>query len=215
MKTNKNNLNARRFGSALTFASIALIVSCVTVNVNFPESAVQRAADDFVQDLYKGTTSVADTNSKDAASDAAAMKKSVKKKSGKTPAAESTKKPTSFRFEIFSSAYAIDVSSEVKNDTPKALELKQKMRSRIEVLNSWKQKGVVCETMQGVLKLAAPAKAGDDAAKVAALVKQENSDREALYGEMTKANQGLREEVLRRNFATAFREKSPKQGQCD
>lgn len=214
MRTNKHSPSARRFGNALIIASL-VITSCVTVNVNFPESAVQRAADDFVQDLYKGTTAVADADAKGTASDAAAMKKSMKKKSGKVPAAESVKKPTSFRLELFSSAYAVDIDARVKTDSPQALELKQKMRSRIESINVWKQKGVVCETMQGVLKLAAPTKAGGDAAKVAALVKQENSDREALYSEMTKANQGLREEVVRRNFATSFRAMSPEQGQCD
>lgn len=31
----------------------SLIVACVTVNVNFPEGAVQKAADDYVKELYK------------------------------------------------------------------------------------------------------------------------------------------------------------------
>src|SRR5579872_4764189 len=42
-------------GKILAITIATLVTSCITVNVNFPESAVQRAADDFVQDLYKGT----------------------------------------------------------------------------------------------------------------------------------------------------------------
>ncbi|MEZ4871386.1 MAG: hypothetical protein R2827_03890 [Bdellovibrionales bacterium] len=29
-----------------------LLVSCITVNVNFPEAAVQKAADDYVKELF-------------------------------------------------------------------------------------------------------------------------------------------------------------------
>lgn len=203
---------------------MALAVSCVTVNVNFPESAVQRAADDFVRDLYKGTTAVASADEKQTASDAASMKdsmkKSSKKKSGKLPAgspAEPEKKPTTYHFSLIDSAYAIEVDARFKDDTPRALSLKRKMESRASQIHSWKEKGAICETMQGILKLSNPAKAGGDAAKVSALVKSENDDREALYEELTEANKDkqMREEVVRRNFATAFRSISPDQGKCE
>ena len=37
--------------SAIALAS--LTAACVTVNVNFPESTVQKATDDYVKELYK------------------------------------------------------------------------------------------------------------------------------------------------------------------
>ena len=39
--------------SVFVWAMILFVgISCVTVNVNFPEGAVQKAADDYVKELY-------------------------------------------------------------------------------------------------------------------------------------------------------------------
>lgn len=53
MTQSPQNKPALHLGKLATLVAFALATSCVTVNVNFPETAVQRASDDFVHDLYK------------------------------------------------------------------------------------------------------------------------------------------------------------------
>lgn len=217
MKTLKMNLAARRFGKVFSVLALATIVSCVTVNVNFPESAVQRAADDFVRDLYKDGTAVADANAKDTANDADAMKGSIKKSTKKKPAkapTSSESKPTSFEFSLFNSAYASRLSSEVQTNSEKAAKIKAKMADRVSALMEWKNKGVICETQDGMLKISNPAKAGESASKVKSLVDDENDDREELYDELKSFNKMASDAPLRKSFAGAFREKSPAQARC-
>lgn len=211
----------RLSGKAFLIAVVGMIAACVTVNVNFPESAVQQAANDFVSDLYKGEKTVANADAKTTDSDAAALKGSMKKTSKKkvpqkvpasVPAsAPAESKPTSFQITLFDSAYAIELNT----GTPKALELKRKMAARVGDLQTWKQKGVVCETADGMVKLAAPGKAGADAGKVSALVKAENNDRDELYSEIKSANRMSSDAPVRKSFAGAFRENSPAQAKCD
>lgn len=217
MKANRLNLAARRCGKAISVLALASIVACVTVNVNFPESAVQRAADDFVRDLYKEGTAVADANAKETANDANAMKGAIKKSSKKKPAkvpASTEAEPTSFEFSLFSSAYASRISAEVKTNSANAEKLKAKMAGRVSELMKWKEKGVICETKDGMLKISNPAKAGADAGKVKSLVNEENDDREDLYDELKSLNQMASDAPLRKSFAGAFRDKSPAQARC-
>ncbi|MBI3541703.1 MAG: DUF1318 domain-containing protein [Deltaproteobacteria bacterium] len=201
---------ARRLGRATTLLVCALLVSCITVNVNFPETAVQKAANDFVSDLYKPAPAVAD-NGKATATEAAdvknAVKKSSKKKTPKAPAAQPDK-PTTW---IFSFGVTDAFAQEVSTGSPKAQEIKGRMKGRIAELDKWKSKGAVCETADGMLVLKHPEKAGGDAGAVSQLLKAENDDRDALYAEIVDHNKikDRNQTRVRSFFAAEFKKFSP------
>lgn len=159
----------------------------MTVNVNFPESAVQKASDDYVRDLYQ-------------------------KKEKKTPGTEPSAAPSQSAmldlqlFEPF--AYADDI----KIDTPAADKIKERLRSRIDDVIAQKKAGVLGESSTGGLILKAPEKLKKLLLpKVQALVKDENGDRQALYKEIVRANHYSSERLvdIEKSFARSFREHSP------
>jgi hypothetical protein len=191
--------------AALAFFSAA---ACITVNVNFPESAVQRAADDFVRDLYKGTAAAtADTDAGTAEAESEAVKSTVKRSSKKKAVKPVSTEPTTWNFSLFEQAHA----QEINTSTPKALELKAKMKSRVNQIVEWKDKGVLCEASDGTLGVANISKAGAKAGEVTRLVKLENKDRDELYQEVQDANRitDPNQKKIRSFFAAAFRGKGP------
>jgi hypothetical protein len=194
----------------LTLAVAVAVAGCVTVNVNFPESAVQKAADDFVGDLYKPTASTnqIDQDTKaDADSEAAAVKSSVKRKHKKAPAAASGA-PTTLHITFgMTAAFA----QELNTHTPKADKIKEELRPLVPEIEKWKGKGAICETTDALLVLTHPDMAGAEAPAVAKLAKHVNELREQLYDEIASANniQDRSHKVIRKTFATAFKEHSP------
>ncbi|MEW6056923.1 MAG: DUF1318 domain-containing protein [Bdellovibrionota bacterium] len=203
MKQARVKRNASLFGKGFGLLAALALISCVTVHVNFPESAVQRAADDFVRDLYGSPASVAQTDEANAADEAAGVKKSVKKstpkKQGKVPAAaapasnspstpkKDSTQPTSWIFEVFvSSAYAGPASKpkEITLDenlyNAKAQGHYKAMKGRASKVVSLKQAGLVCEQSDGTLK-----ETSDDD-EVKKFIETENSDRRGFYSEVSK-----------------------------
>jgi uncharacterized protein YdbL (DUF1318 family) len=167
---------------------ISSSAACVTVNVNFPESAVQKATDDYVRDLYR-----------------------AKEKGNKpAPAAEPSAKPQA-AFELIPSAHA-DEGDLFRVDTDKALSIREKLRGRLDEVLSQKRAGVVGESNDGLLVLKSPDKLKKLLLKkVEKLVSDENSDREELYGEILTAN-GLprtRLKNVQKSFSRSFQAESP------
>jgi uncharacterized protein YdbL (DUF1318 family) len=186
---------------------MAVTASCITVNVNFPESAVQAAANDFVKDLYKEPQATVGTGAADAAKESDAVKSNVKKaskkKAAKVPAtapAPAATEPTTMLFDwLVTPAFA----QELNTNTPKANEIRERMRARVEQIRAAKQKGAVCETSDALLVAKDPS--------MKALVKAENADRDALYEEIASTNHitDRGQTKIRRHFAAAFHEHSP------
>lgn len=191
--------------ATLLFSSFALVaanVSCVTVNVNFPESAVQKAADDYVRDLYRA------------------------KEKGKSPTSSNTgetPKPGAWnrlRFEMVSSAQA---EESFKMDSPEISEIKQDQSSRIDDLNKFKKSGHIGEKNDGyvvILKKFGPVDGSDPVAarqnaklneKLSKLEAAENNDRKRLYESALKLNGYGKERLphIQRIFRNSFREASP------
>lgn len=214
MSKNKNH-NVRRFGKLALVLTTLVLGSCITVNVNFPESAVQRAADDFVRDLYRGTTAVAEADTKvDAKGDAAAVKSSVKKSSKKKsehPAPSDVAKPGEPHGWIIDFGIASAHAQELNMHSPKAESIKARMKGRVGEIAKWKSKGAICETSDAMLVFKSPDKAGGEAASVSKLVQSENADRDELYQEIQEVNkiQDRKQTKIRKFFAAAFRENSP------
>jgi len=171
------------------FGVTAAVASCVTVNVNFPESAVQQATDDYVRDLYR-----------------------AKSKGGKIedPSAPPTSTKPSASFEFITSVYA-DASS-FKVRTPKSMGIQEKLAGRLDEVLQWKRQGMLGESKEGLLVV----RNGDklkpiQAKKLEALAVAENEDRSGLYAEVADTNglAGDRASGVRANFARSFQAESP------
>jgi uncharacterized protein YdbL (DUF1318 family) len=170
--------------------AVLVLVSCITVNVYFPASAIQKAADEIVDDI----------RGKD------------QKQEQKKP---EQKKDQSGWFERLrftglgaSEAYAavdIDVS------TPAIRGLKDSMKSRFPALEPFYDKGALGENNKGLVEIRnADALSLKDRADLNRLSQQENSDRNALYAEILRAN-NLGPDMMeqtRKLFANSWREKS-------
>lgn len=183
-KTQRTTLSAMRFGSAMLAAAV---LGCITVNVYFPEGAVQRAADEFVKDLYKSTD-------------------------GQRPAGKGAAAPAgqpSSRFSLITEVYAAD---EINIHSPGAEAIKGRMAPRVSELNGYKAKGVIGETNNGTVMLKDAAGLSlKDRAGVERLIQAENKDRGDLYDEVQKVNNlnDRNQTRIRSHFSKAFQEHSP------
>jgi uncharacterized protein YdbL (DUF1318 family) len=179
--------------TSLIFSLLAASViqmGCVTVNVNFPESAVQKATDDYVRDLYRA------------------------KEKGKvtTPGQEqgttsASKVSSSFTFALVSEAYADDF----KVQSAKADAIKARLRSRLDDLIAQKRSGAIGETNDGKLVLKDTKLPPLLQKKVKQLIDSDNADRMDLYKEVAHLN-GLGSDGLatvEKSFARSFQSLSP------
>ncbi len=174
-------------------------IACVTVNVNFPEVAVQKATDDYVKELYRA------------------------KEKGKnpTPATENTAGKQTNLIErlnrelgsaLVSEAWAGPAEGNFVVNTPKAREILESQKARVQSLLAQKRNGFIGETKDGRVTVR-----GADQLKplqkknVEGLVQDENADREKLYAEIIQAN-GLTDNALpkvQKSFARSFQAESP------
>ncbi|MBC7691368.1 MAG: DUF1318 domain-containing protein [Methylotenera sp.] len=173
-------------GLTLGALALAALPACVTVNVNFPESAAQKATDDYVRDLYR-----------------------AKERGKSAPAAGDT---TFFQnFSLISNALAADEEN-FKLDSSKSSGIKEKLRSRIDEVITYKRMGVLGENGDGKLVLKDPSKLKTlQKQRVETLVKQENVDRDDLYQEVLKINKlpDTRMRNIEQSFARSFQAESP------
>ncbi len=178
---------------ALVLATMAGAVACVTVNVNFPESAVQRATDDYVRELYRAKSN-----------------KGGKPGTEETPATPAPAKSSIEFPSLFPVAHAAE--GVFKVDTDKALQIRTRLSGRVDEVIAQKRAGVLGETNDGMLVIKAPDKLKKlQTAKVEKVVSDENADRTALYEEVRQAN-GVAEGRLKdiqKSFARSFQAESP------
>ena len=158
--------------------SLLLLAACVTVNVYFPAAAAENAADRFIRDVYG--------------------------ESGKGPAPEQQQEPaadsqsmqhgqgdtgtlTAVLNFLVSPAHA--QQPDINISTPGINKLKNSMSARHEKLKPYYESGAVGMDRNGFITIrddsAIPLK---DRNTVKKLVADENSDREALYREVARAN---------------------------
>lgn len=205
-------MNVLRFGNAklLSLLTVLFFAACITVNVNFPESAVQRAADNFVQDLYKDTnaSTVGDASQKPIE---APSEKETKKKS-KKPISDN-KTQSYFNFSIINEVYAEEAHAQDLNmSTKKAQEIKARMAARVPTIIDQKRKSLIGETFDGNLTVKEDSKLSKEEKKsLKNLVDQENKDRNELYEEIQSANSisDRKQTRIRKFFGSAFKSNSP------
>ena len=174
---------------SLTFIAVALLSACVTVNIYFPAAAVQKAADEIV-DNVRGMQE--------------------QPKPDKKPDTQSWlyKEPVKFNIGP-KDAYAQTINIVVS--TPAIRSLNQSLKSRFPLLSPFYGRGNIGESNSGLLETRNTDGLGlKDRADLARLVDQENNDRMSLYKEILNANnldtQSLPQ--VRKIFANSWRIKS-------
>lgn len=176
---------AKKFFLLLAF----FLTACVTVNIYFPAAAVQRAADNIVEETWGGP--------------------------GKQPPKESPKQAPgdrgSIAGKIFASvrftreAFAQEADINVSNPAIRAL--KDSIRNRSESIKPFMDKGNVGLNRDGLLAVRTTDGLNlKERAEVQQLVEAENRDREALYAEIARANNFPKERVadIKRIFARSW-----------
>ena len=172
---------------AVSFLTVFLIVSCVTVNVYFPAAEVQKAADKIVDDVR--------SKGNDVPSEPMLGPSSVL----------DILKPFGFGARQAYAAMNIDVS------TPIIRGIKESMQNRYPQLEPFYDKGAIGENNKGLVEAKDTAGLNlQERSKVNKLIDQENKDRTALYSEIATANKLGPELVpqIKKIFANSWRDKS-------
>lgn len=183
--------------SKIVFGLLFLILTaCVTVNVNFPEGAVQKAADDYVQELYRA-------------------KEETKLDPDQT--SQPTRSLLLFAVQnlLLPQAHA---QAAVSTNFPEAKEIQAKQQARLKKIDEFKAQGIIGESKEGLLVLW-PGESGAGKSKIEKkslenkakpLVEEENADRKKLYALVVQKNnmQSTYEEKIGAQFAEAFHKAS-------
>jgi uncharacterized protein YdbL (DUF1318 family) len=171
--------------------SVMLLVSCVTVNIYFPAAAIQKAADQIVDDVRQ------------------TPEQAPEKKPEPTPDKKSHLRW--FQYVTVGAPAAHAAAVDVNVSTPAIRALKASMANRFPQLQPLYAKGALGETNNGLVAVrdtgALSLKERADATR---LVDEENRDRTALYTEIVKANNlGMNTlPEVQRIFANSWRGKS-------
>ena len=138
---------------------LPLLVSCLTINIYFPEATVKRTADEIVEEV-RGT-----------------KEEDKDKKENKLSTSS---------FSLISLVYAQE--PEEKVTTPKIRALKESLKERFPSLVSYFDAGNIGEGKEGYLHIINEENLSlKQKAELRQLVKDENNDRENLYAEVAKA----------------------------
>ncbi len=193
MKHLKNALIIKKGFIFLGFICLIWSFSCVTVNVNFPEGAVQQATEDYVKELYK-------------------LKAEEKNTIPDKQTVDPLKKDQGALNFVFSFGILAHASPQFKIDSPEAKQIQVRQAKRLDKIDKDKKNGFLGESAQGLLVLRQSEKIKPLLMKkIDQLIKEENSDREALYRQVLKDNNLTSEQLvmIRQNFSKSFQESSP------
>ncbi|APG06590.1 hypothetical protein BJI69_16185 [Luteibacter rhizovicinus DSM 16549] len=180
----------------MTSAAIAL-VGCVTINVYFPEAAAQKAADQFIGNVLDDSGVAPAAQGSGAATPA-------KPVPGKQPSA-------SLLDLVIPAAQAADAPN-IQISTPQTDAIRVRMTARFGgQLKALFNSGAVGFTANGqVVVRDAGSLPLDQRSQANAIVDEENSDRDALYREIARANGHPEWEAqIRKTFAEGWVQRSP------
>jgi uncharacterized protein YdbL (DUF1318 family) len=179
-----------RQGKLAIYVFMFFVVSCVTVNIYFPAAAIQKAADQIVDDVRKNPE-----------------QKPESKPEEKQNQSGLFQRFRSVRLGFSEAVAAVDVNV----STPAIRNLKASLSSRYPQLQPLYAKGAVGETNNGLIAARDTASLSlKEKADVTRLVEQENADRQALYAEIIRANNLDSRNVaeVQKLFANSWRDKS-------
>ena len=174
---------------AMTIFFVLFLTACVTVNIYFPSSAVQKAADEIVDEIRIERGKKQEPKDK-IKQEGMLIKESL------------------LSLLTVSEAYA-QINIEVS--TPAIRALKDTMRGRFQYLQPFYLRGAIGENKDGYVEIRDIAGLNlKEKSDLQNLVNQENRDRQSLYIEIIKANK-FGNEVLpqvQKIFANSWRDKS-------
>lgn len=177
--------------TVLLFILVAFVVSsCVTVNIYFPASAVQKAADVIVEDI-RGV-------------DKSPEKQKDKKQSKESQIIKDQKILSLGPSEVFAQI-------DIEVSTPAIRALKESLKGRFAQLKTYYDMGAIGENNKGLVETKDITGLNlKQKAEINRLVEQENKDRNALYEEIMKANKFGKEVLpeIQKIFANSWRESS-------
>ena len=175
------------------FVSLAFfLTACVTVNIYFPAAAVQRAADNIVNETW--------------GSGGAPEKEAPKQGPKQAPGDRGSIAGKILAF-IVLPAEALAQEADINVSNPAIRSLKDSIRARSDSLKPHLDKGNVGINRDGLLAVRTTDGLNlKERAEVQRLVEAENRDREALYSEIATANNIPREKVadIKRIFAKSW-----------
>lgn len=153
----------------IVFTLVFFASACVTVNIYFPAAAVERAADQIVKETWGGPNEPV-------------------KPAAPAPQSQNLFAPNYFvKLGLVSETFAQEADINVTNPAIRAL--KDSIKNRSDALKPYLDKGNVGIGQDGLLALrSADGLNLKERADVNQLIEAENKDREALYGEIAKAN---------------------------
>lgn len=174
------------------------------MNVNLPDSAVQKATDEYVRELYQGREkSGSKPPSPSPASTAPPVAPPHPPRKGETGR-------TGLAF--FESALADANDGTLRVNTARTVEIRKRLASRLDEVLLQKRQGVLGESNDGMLVVKNPGKLPKLLLrKMDRLVKDEDQDRKELYKEVVHSN-GLdpsRLAGIQSSFARSFQSESP------
>jgi uncharacterized protein len=165
-----------------------LFAACVTINVYFPAAAVDKAADQFINDVTKGSSS-------------------TPPQSNYTPPQDEPNLLVAaigqVLYALIPAAQAQDAEAALNVSTPAVSRIKSSMAARFGELEKFFASGAVGLTNNGLIEVRdINAVALPDRATVKRLVSEDNSDRAQLYTEIARAsNHPEWEADIKKSFA--------------
>lgn len=170
--------------------AVFLASACVTVNIYFPAAAVERAADQIVKETWGGP-------------------EQPPKPEGQSQSRAFDLRSALAEWKWVGTAHAQETDINVSNPAIRAL--RDSIKRRSELLKPYMDRGNVGIRQDGLLTL----RTNDglslkERAEVQQLINAENRDREALYGEIAKANNISTENVpkIKSIFARSWLEQA-------
>jgi uncharacterized protein YdbL (DUF1318 family) len=168
---------------------MVFLASCVTVNIYFPAAAVQKAADEIVQDVRQ-----------------------TDKKEEQKPGEQKQMNMLYQELKKLSLGPAVaHAEIDIEVSTPAIRALKDSMKQRFPRLQPFYDKGAIGENNTGFLENRDLGNLGlKDKADLSRLEEQENKDRNDLYTEIMKANKFGADALprIQKLFANSWRENS-------
>jgi uncharacterized protein YdbL (DUF1318 family) len=175
--------------------TVLILNSCVTINIYFPAAAVEKAADKIVEEVW-GDEEVPPETPQQEGSPQSLLENGVL-----------------FFLSVLGPGEAFAQEADINVTTPAIRALKEAIRKRAESIKPFLDSGNIGIAKDGLLVIRS--KEGmslRDQASLSRLVNAENSDRNALYREIAKANNFPPERVsdVKRIFARSWMKQAQK-----
>jgi len=173
---------------------VFVITSCVTINIYFPASAVEKAADRIVEEVWGD-------------------QQKERQKEDKEPQSLLMDGVTLILSALGPDEAYAQEPPDINISTPAIRAIKESIKNRAGKIKPYLDKGNVGIAKDGMLVLRSTEGLSlKEKARLRRLIKAENNDREALYKEIARANNFPPERVedIKRIFAKSWREKANK-----